>query len=238
MDRVLITMPKNPREFFIAMAIVQAYVFEYLNEVHHAMRDQNFQFTFRMDEKYEKYESSLKVAVNNCPVYDYTGWTGLARSEFTCFIDFDFDVAKRIALRSGKHIIDALGAMIGCTPRRQPILPPPTCTEGKGVLVVTWDGLIEYELKSIKDTSFVSPDSDVLEAEIETAEAVIGHASAFTYLAASYGRKLIEIFPDEETYRLYNNEGYNQYQAIIGNPSMDVIKDVWNNLDLDVNYVP
>src|SRR5580692_13080085 len=118
MDSVLITMPEDPREFFLAMAVVQAYIYEYLHEVHFRIREPFYQFAFRMNEDYAPYEAALKVAKEVVPQYDYTGWTAKNRSEFNCFIDFDFKAAEKISVCTGKHITESLGILIGSRPRK------------------------------------------------------------------------------------------------------------------------
>lgn len=233
MDRVLITMPKEPREFLLAVPVIQAYVYEYIQEVSQGLRDQNFQFTFRMDYRYAKYEEYLKVVTTNFPNYDYTGWNGLQRSEFNCFIDFDFELADELATRSGRHIVEAFGVLIGCTPRKRLTPLSSVSTQGKGIVIINWNEDEQCRLKNMisdKNISLLDSLADPIEQEIETAETVIGPAGALTYLAASYNRKVIEIFPDVKSYRLYNNEGVTCYQAIIGNASAADVFDAWQQM--------
>jgi hypothetical protein len=241
MDSVLINMPDEPREFFLAMAVVQAYIHEYVQEVHFRTREPFYQFTFRMKDDYEAYEAPLKVAKVVTPQYDYTGWTVQNRSEFNCFIDFDFKAAEKISRVTGKHITESLGILIGCRPRKTPIMPPPRCTQGKGTLILNWD-ILGWEKtkqlqKLLRDSSidYTAPSNTMKEIsafEIDSTEAVIGPASALTLLAASYNKKLIEIFPDMTCYRMYNNDGaVHNYQAIIGTGSqvgVGTIMDAWS----------
>src|SRR5208282_5815960 len=105
-DRVCIQMPDDPREFFLAMPVVQDYIFQYVQEVARGFRERDYQFTFRMKDCYEKYEAALKVAKELTPEFDYTGWSGKRRDEFNCFIDFDFAAAEKIARCTGKHIVE------------------------------------------------------------------------------------------------------------------------------------
>jgi hypothetical protein len=246
MDNILITMPKNPRDFLLATAVVQAYIFEYVQEVHTKTRDPHYQFAYRMKDECVDFEAPLKAAKDNVPNFDYTGWTVKNRSEFNCFIDFNFEAAEKISRTTGKHITESLGVLVGCHPRKQPSLPPPRSSEGKGVLILNWwewDKTIQ--LRKLIPNSHIeyAPTSDsmseVLAFEIDTAEAVIGPASALTLLAASYNKKLIEIFPDIQSYRMCNNEGINDYQAIVGAPQsidVDTIISAWNQMsELDLN---
>lgn len=243
MDRILIQMPQNPLEFFMAMPVAQAYVFEYLHGVEQRARHPLFQFTFRMDEKYEKYELPLKISPSNMPVFDYTGWTVKARSEFQCFIDFDFERAKKLSRNSGKHIVECLGAMIGCTPRKWPVLPPPTCKQGKGILIVDWtnEPTLSSESRKVqqgigKDTQLCNKaesETQILldEILIGTPEAIIGPPSVLTYIASMYQRKVIELFPDMESYTMFNNEGTVDYRAVVGNPDAEHILTAWENMN-------
>jgi hypothetical protein len=237
-------MPFNPREFFLAMPVIQDYIFQYVQEAAHGIRDPVYQFTFRMSDEFEDYEAPLKVAKENAPQFDYTGWTGKNRSEFTCFIELDevmFERAKKISHITKKHITESLGILIGSKPRKQPLLPPARCIEGKGVLILNWDGtrLMEDAValqnwigKDTDSANLKEPismnDVDIL--DIDTATGVIGPASVLTHLAAAYNRTVVEIFSDEESYRLYNNEGIDRYQAIIGSPTIDNIKEAWRNV--------
>jgi hypothetical protein len=246
-DSVLITMPDDPREFFLAMAVSQAYVFEYIHEVHKLSRESQFSFTFRLKDDYADYEAPLKVAKEVTPQYDYTGWTELNRSEFNCFIDFDFDGAKKISRTTGKHITESLGILIGSRPRKCPIMPPPRCTEGKGVLILPWNSResaikVQSMIKNshVDFTTSLYSMKEILAFDVDTTEAVIGPASVLTLMAASYNKKVIEIFSDMESYRLYNNGGAtHNYQAIIGagdQVTVKVIMDTWNvmsSLDYD-----
>jgi|HubBroStandDraft_2_1064218.scaffolds.fasta_scaffold451281_1 hypothetical protein len=239
MDSVLITMPEDPREFFLAMAVVQAYIYEYLHEVHFRIREPFYQFAFRMNEDYAPYEAALKVAKEVVPQYDYTGWTAKNRSEFNCFIDFDFKAAEKISVCTGKHITESLGILIGSRPRKTPIMPPPRCTQGNGTLILNWDGWEKAKQlqkllrnSSIDYTSVSNSMQEISAFDIDTAEAVIGPVSALTLMAAAYNKKLIEIFPNMQSYRMYNNEGaVHNYQAVIGVGSqvgVDTIMDAWS----------
>lgn len=235
-------MPYSTREFFLAMPVIQDYIFQFVREAAHGMRDSTYQFTFRMSDEYEEYEAPLKVAKENVPQFDYTGWTAKNRSEFNCFIEIDevmFERAKKISLVTRKHITESLGILVGSKPRKQPFLPPARCTEGKGVLILPWCGWDEAVSlqKKMKDATVVDYREDlpvnmeyIRNCEIDTVEGIIAPASALTHLAAAYNRAVVEIFPDEESYRMYNNEGINKYQAIIGNPSVEDIKQAWRNV--------
>jgi hypothetical protein len=238
MDKVLITMPFYEREFFLAMPAVQDYIFQYVQEVHHGSRDQQYDFTFRMNDKFEMYEAPLKVAKENVPQFDYTGWSELNRSEFNCFISFDFIEAEKISLVTRKHIVESLGILIGSTPKHWPILPPPRNTQGKGHLILSWGDMDE----ALKVGKHFGSNCDVVETpapftmkeindlDLDTVEAVIGPASVATYLAASYNRTVLEIHPNKTSFILYNNEGINNYQAIIGNPKAETVIAAWRNL--------
>lgn len=239
MDRVLFQMPDDPREFFMSMSVVQAYVYDYLRGIAGGTRHKDYQFVYRLNEKYSKFEPPLKVAADNFPIYDYSGWKVFSRSEFQCFIDFDFNRAMGIALSSGVSIIDSLGVLYGCKPRKWPILPPPKCTQGKGIIIVDWDHIESARFQTDlgdRNSHIVDADSDVLELEVETAEAVIGPVSAITYLAAAYNKRVIEIFPDQDTYFLYNNDGLYSYQPIIGHPKSDDVFQAWSVLEQESEY--
>jgi hypothetical protein len=242
-DRICVQMPENPREFFFAMPAIQAYIFEYVHDVAGGVRDPEFRFTFRMNDCYEPYELPLKVAANVVPTYDYTGWNEQVRNEYDCFIEFDFEAAKKIALCTGKHITESLGILIGSTPRKWPLLPQPRNIEGKGILVANWDGtsLMEEAVKVQKglaphcsvvnlDEPISMHDVDLL--DVDTITGMVGPTSALTYLAAAYRRELVEIFPDEESYLIYNNEGIPRYQAIIGKPTAVEIMQAWRGLNI------
>jgi len=235
MDKILISMPSSPREFFLAMPVVQDYIYQYVQEAAHGARHPDWGFTFRMSDVYKEFEAPLKVSKNNVPNFDYTGWTAKCRSEFDCFIDFDFAKAEKISLCTGKHITESLGILLGCTPRKWPILAPPRCTEGKGILIVPWSTFQEADALSRKISNsyvFVNALSVPLgDLELDTVQAVVGGTSLVTHVLASYNRPVIEIFPDEKSYLLYNNEGIANYQAIIGdNISAGVILETWENL--------
>ncbi len=245
MDKILITMPSNPREFFLAMPVIQDYIFRYVhevsqNKVDRTFRDPQFHFTFRMDEAFEEFALPLKVAKNIDPDFDYTGWTKKYRSEFQCFIDFNFADAEKIALNTGKHITETLGLMIGSTPRKWPLIPP--ISQDKFVLLLNWDGtplmeeavklqnmMSEEEVDAVNLKEPIGMD-DIKLLDLSKIKAVIGPASAFTYLAAAYNRTVIEIFPDKKSYVLYNNQGLANYQPIIGNPGAETVLSAWNNL--------
>lgn len=249
MDSICITMPQSPRAFFLAMPVIQDYLYQYIQEVKHGMRDGSFHITFRMNEEFSGYELPLKVAKDINPTFDYTGWTVKNRSEFTCFIDFDFQAAERISRTTGKHITETLGILIGSTPKKQPILPPvlEALQEGR-ILVVNWDGsrIMEQALKL--STHFEGGDAinlrepismeDVDILEVGRCEGIIGPASVLTHLAATYNRKVVEIFPDVMSYRLYNNENIPAYQAVIAEPyaiGAELLISAWNNLH-QVNF--
>src|SRR3984957_2124202 len=236
MDSVCIEMPKDPREFFLAMPAVQDYIYAYVHEVKSGQRDPVNQFTFRMD------EAPLKVAKNITPQYDYTGWSVKNRSEFTCFIDFNFDYAREMALCNKKHTTEVLRLTRGSRPRKWPILPPPRNTQGKGILILNWDRDLACDWSGINFLKSISRDSNAIDLqdeiitmdrvqslEVDTVEAVIGPASAITLLASAHNRKVIEIFPDIESYILYNNEGITNYRAIIGKPTVEMVIQAWHS---------
>lgn len=252
MDTVCIQMPKSPREFFLAMPVVQDYLFGYIQEVKRGSRDSKFDITLRMDEVYSEYELPLKVAKDISPSFDYTGWTVKNRSEFACFIDFDFEAAVRISSVTRKHITESLGLLIGSTPRKWPLITPPRCSQGKGILILNWnddgDDNRMYEQgtklqKCFKDAHLVSlKDYDMAAInmlDIDTCEGVIGPASVVTHLAASYNRPVLEIFPDVTSYHMYNNEGIPTYQALIARPkdiNAELVLSAWNNMQQLDNF--
>jgi len=239
-DRVCIQMPDDPREFFLAMPVVQDYIFQYVQEVARGFRERDYQFTFRMKDCYEKYEAALKVAKELTPEFDYTGWTRIRRDEFNCFIDFDFAAAEKIARCTGKHIVEALGVPIGSSPRKWPILPPKEPEEDR-IDVLAWDNqdmACDQSAKLVEilggntrlhETWWLTWDSGM--DVINNSSAVIGPSSVFTHLAASYHRKVVEIFPDMDSYKLYNNDGIVFYQAVIGSPiTAENVLEAWRSL--------
>jgi hypothetical protein len=243
-DRVCITMPDTPREFFIAMCCVQDYLFQYAQEVAGRVRDPICHFTFRMRDCYEAYELPLKSIKDFTPDFDYTGWTLKKRSEYSCFIDFDpqaFAIAEKYAACTGKHITEALGVAIGASPRRWPILPILDADER--VIIDAWGGGSQaLELKEQLPNSTVFDRSsnsmeDILALEIDKVSAVIGPSSAITYLAAAYRRKVVEIFPNVRSYQHYNNEGIPCYQALIGNPNAGQVLQAWQVVSEESVYI-
>lgn len=227
MDRVCIQMPEDAHQFFIAFAIVQAYIYEYVHDIAKRFREPAYRFTFRMNDKYQQYEPQLKVAKDNSPTFDYTGWSEKQRSDFDCFIDFDFPRAEELASRTGKHIIEALGLLLGCTPRKWPLIPLEQSNTVCEVAIAPWDKIGAAEELHCDLNSIVSSDVGIL----DKIEGVIGPASVFTYLAATHKKKVVEIFPDMGTYRLYHNEGIPNYQAVIGkNLTANVVRGAWDQL--------
>lgn len=239
MDKILVTMPESPREFFLAMPVIQDYIFQYVQEVHKGLRDKDFRFTFRMNDVYERYEAPLKVARDVVPNFDYSGWSEKRRGEFNNFIDFDFEAAKRIASQTGKHITEGLGILIGSSPKKWPILPSVTSSER--ILICNWNTMEEAVnlqrmigngTDAVNLSEQISMD-DIDTLDVETVSAVIGPSSVITHLAASYHRKVIEIFSDIKSYIWYNSEGIYSYQAIIGNPTAEQVMKAWENLSIE-----
>src|ERR1039458_10703184 len=115
MDQVLITMPSDLRDFLIATAVVQELQVQMIYQAQKdpPLREQNFSITFRLDEKFRYMEPCLQVVKNIVPTFDYSGWNEYTRNEFTNFIEFDVEVAKRIAKANQLHITEAYGIKIG-----------------------------------------------------------------------------------------------------------------------------
>src|ERR1700741_2642330 len=153
-DRTCITMPSDLYQFILATPCVQDYSVQLAvgaatkePSMIRVQRDKDYQITFRMDEKFKFFEPCLRVVKDNVPVYDYSGWRERGRREFDCFIDFDFERAKRIATKANFHITMALNVLIGVGADKLPIwkmlklYQQPECA----VLILPWDDGVESE---------------------------------------------------------------------------------------------
>src|ERR1039458_2069608 len=140
MDSVLITMPKDLHQFLIATAIAQDYSIQLAVGAERKEREIFYNITFRLDEKFKYFEPILRVVHNHVPVFDYSGWDGLQRGEFDCFIDFDFNKAKKLASKVGRHITVGFNALLGTGALGWPILKPLQLKPvlGPDILIVQW----------------------------------------------------------------------------------------------------
>lgn len=259
MDQVLFTMPDNLRDFLIATTIVQELQIQMLYGAAKdpPLREQNFNITIRLDEKFSYLEPCLQVVKNLVPIFDYSGWNEYSRGEFNNFIDFDFELAKRLAKPNKKHITEAFGVKIGTYlnalffgmfPSRQcqlgPLMFPKRKPEDKiRVGIEMWDdlegaetfkGYIENNHPELS-VSFSAPLQPHMPLELFTRvinqfDIFIGPASAASYIAASLEKGLIEIFETEEDQWLYNNKNLKYYASTVGTPTASYMWYVWESL--------
>jgi hypothetical protein len=262
MDAVLITMPDTLREFLIALTVVQELQ---IQMVHGALKDpplreKLFTITFRLNEKFKCFDPCLQVISSLVPTFDYSGWNEYTRGEFTNFIDFDFELAKRIAKPNQLHITEAFGAKLGTTynalhfnmyPGKQPILTPlklPAHSKTK-VTIVEWDDTVKSGFKLAEFITNNYPelvvkywDSNISVSDVETAciwandcDVFIGILSEYSFIAASLEKALIEIFPTDEDCYLYHNKNLVHYACTVGNPELAYVWYMWEEMWPDLS---
>ena len=263
MDCICCSMPDNLRDFMLAMAVVQDYQLQLAVGAERKEREVNYQFTFRMNDQFRFFEPSIRVLKNNVPIFDYSGWPEKQRSEYGCFVDFDFERAKRIACKVGMHITGGFNAIIGSGAGQWPIMKyilqdlKTNLEMETDILLMPWDqheseqfndylGLNFPELSVISDPRNFKEFEKTPEAlltYINHFKVVIGRAGAVTYAAACLKKTVIEIFPTWEEALLYGNIGLTSYgyivedQPITANAMWMVWEDVCHALSLGTKNV-
>lgn len=242
MDNVLIKMPDNMRDFLVAIPAAQDYQLQLVLGGQRKERDMNFQVTFRMNERFQYFESILQVVRDKIPNFDYSGYQGLSRGEFDCYIDMDLTRAANLTSCNPMHMAQALGLLIGAGPFRWPVIKPLNLKTPEimiDILVMKWDFSGESEkfaqcleertkLEVIYDDRDLEnfPPNQVFEY-VNSFKCVIGPMGSATYVTATMKKGLIEIFPNFGDLTLYGNAGIPYYQQVIGMPSMEVMWRLW-----------
>lgn len=242
MDRVLIQMPDNLQEFLFALPPVQDYQGQMAVGAYQKQRDVDYTVTIRLNEKFRFLESCLQIVTDNVPIVDYSGKRDLVRGEFDCFVEFDFVRAAAVAGPSKRHITDGLGLLIGASPQKWPILASlgVILNPSTDVLVVdSWEGtekFIRFISDNYPDVTWNMCGTEVTGSELNwfhlvaDHKVVIGPASVTTYIAASLKKSVIEIFPNDVMYNLYNNNGIHNYRALVGHASPEVVFPLWEEM--------
>lgn len=236
MDRTCISMPDKLWPFLLAMPVVQDYQIQLAVGAQRKARDASYDVTIRMREEFKYFEPVLRVVKENIPIFDYTGWNERQRDDFDCFLEFDFERAKKLSVIPRKHIVDCFGVLLGAGPQKWPdiralqIKPPGEGDPQGDVLVMKWDEVESQKFVHFLDKNYptlaVSYDPRDLTAFENEPQAifeymnlfhiVIGPIGSVTYAAATMKKALIEIFPSAEEGYLYNNSGLPLYKAIVG----------------------
>jgi hypothetical protein len=254
-DYILVKMPDTLYEFLQAMAVVQDYSVVLATGAQRELRepgkhrDSNYQFTFRMNEKFRYFEPCLKVVQDNTPIFDYSGWDEDKRGEYDCFIRFDADMFKRgkiISIGLQAHIVAGLNTLVGTGAMALPVVKPLQLTQDPSmvtdVLILNWDDieskkfydfiLINYpQLEVILDAreySTYTPE-DIFNY-VNSFKCVIGPYGVCTYVAAMLKKLVIELFKTNELGILYGVAGAPDYVAVVGEThTAKFLWTVWEN---------
>lgn len=235
MDAILVTMPNDTYEFLNTMAVIQDYQVQLAVGHQRGQRD-NYQVTFRIDEKFKYFERCLRVVHDNIPVFDYSGWDEEQRGEYDCFIRFDdnmFRRAKILADVMNSHITMGLNTLIGAGASPLPILAALQLKQYTSmvtdVLILDWDStesskLYNFILTNYPHLEIVLDPRDYSQYKVEEVveyvnhfRCVIGHKGMCTYLATILKKMVLELFQTNEDGRLYGVSGTPNYWAAIGN---------------------
>jgi len=242
MDRICIKCPDDPRDFMMALAVIQDYGVRLATGAAKDMREPIYEVTYRMNDRFQFLEPCMQIVSNNIPIFDYTGWDGRIRGDFDCFFEFDVTSAKNLVHEfPDSHGTEAFGILLGGGPLgiltgvdipRWPILEKLYRDEKypvkPKVAVIQWDeiesekfyNLLQYNLQDKSDLlSLIVNEGDNLEKKLELIsnyDIVIGPGSFLTYSAAAMEKAVIEIYPTREEALWYNSQGLKVYECIMG----------------------
>jgi hypothetical protein len=253
MDRICVQLPDNLHDFIYCLFPLQAYQAELAVGAYEGRRDRNYTVTIRVDEKFSYFEPCFQVVRDNVPIIDYTGWNVQERGEYECFIDFDLERAKDVAKPSKRHITDGLGLIIGANVgiNKWPILAPlqllqdnPKHSESVLTINFPYYGEVTKFMRSYSDVQCVGITNVTFEGDhegllqyINRFDYVIGTVGIETYLAAALKKQVIELFPDDESYYLYNSRGIPSYHSVIGKATPEVVFALWEEMYQGVTHV-
>ena len=150
---------------------------------------------------------------------------GLTLDQFDQAVRFDPDLAYRQAVKTEKHVTQIFGMMVGSEPIKAiPDISSITdgITPNRDIVVLPFPGSEQvYEFivnnKPELDTECVSP-RDVHYSQAFAGRLVVGVRSGMTYLAASAGRAVVEIYPTDQHRDWISKWSHPLYQMIYGNP--------------------
>ncbi len=199
-------MPNDAETFIAALAVVEAYEYQCLNE-----KGVTQSYEIHLENVPKGREFLVK------PQFKLGYYTGKKDLEFV----FDSVRAKTVATATKKHVTEAFAIMLGIKPES---LFPSTltlCESQKKVVVLNEVpdltellsiNLFEYEILNI------TPAEDMFEHQvnlIRSAEIVIGKRSALTYVACAMHKKVIEWSEDPYTQWLskWENPNYRPFEV-------------------------
>jgi hypothetical protein len=217
-----------------ALAVVQDYQLQLAVGVQRQQRD-NYQVTFRVDEKFKILEPALRVVKDNVPIIDYSGWDEQQRGEFDCFFSFDdstFQRAEKIALTIGSNIVHGLNVLVGAGASEFPSLTALQLNVDSSmrtnVLIQDWNNvesekLYEYIFNNYPQLDMIldprkwedEPAQDIIDY-INHFDCVIGPMGLGTYIAGSIKKVVLELFTSNEDGTLHGAAGTPNYFAVVG----------------------
>lgn len=216
-DKIFFQMPEDPEIFLAALTTIQAYLEDY------GKSNQTKQVVSR--EIYIGCREDFRFLLAALPSGEYR--INPVGHTYDLAFSFDVDAAYQFSLSTEKHISHAFGLMLGADPKPMPELS--ALVKGKSedagtVLLLNEDfrlaGLLtdiypEFEVRTLKDLPW---SASTRFNEVVKHSIVIGQRSFETYVAASLGKTVIEIYPPDTHRRWLSKWANRQYQMIYGDP--------------------
>lgn len=255
MDNICIVAPDNLREFLFALGCCQEYQIQTIvgSEQVPPKRDSNFLTTFKMDEKFSYFAPCLvNIKSTHVPIIDTSGWYEPARSEYSCYFEFDTEKALAYARRRKQHITVGYGIMSGIflnalayntvsmkTPILGPLFIDKKVDISRDALIIRWDKesdklyemiVTSYPELVIDIVDECTTDPKELIETIVKYRIVIGKASCATYIAGSMDKGVVELFDIEDDYFLYNSMALGPYVSCKNNPPANYLWALWEQI--------
>lgn len=216
-DKILFGMPEDPELFLAALAAVQDYGWHLVRQLEFKQRDADWVlgihvpnhqldflrpcFPWKGDwfEEPDPTGDGMKRYTNPVDTTFVQEWTP-KRGEWDFVYRFDPEVAYSISETSEIHAATAFGILIGAAPEPEfPSLDRLHLEALNGIAVLPFDGDQEMaDLLEIHYPEFpvVTGIGDVFGVPYQY-DMVIGPRSSDTYMAASLGKRVVELYPDD-----------------------------------------
>jgi len=239
-DKVIFSLPEDPEMMMAAMAAVQDYVFQLDKQVQNQIKNSNWELeVYSPNKSMDFLKPAFDERVKFVDEYKPT------RAEYDFAHKFDPLMAYDFSVKTERHVTDVFGIMIGAAPMEVPflrkinklfeyakgtkqrvmVLP---CPQQKELVELIDLHHPEVDVRAPQD-NWTTRMPGVLNELVQQAELVIGPRGVGTYLAASYNRWVLEMYPTGRHKGWLAKWAGKRYQMIYGDDIPTAL--VWRALE-------
>jgi hypothetical protein len=233
--KVFFRMPEDGELFLAALAAIQHYIEVQVGTARIYKTELDMDVVIQTSRSWTLHlfkalymDTRVRVSINTIPgPFDYTYFP--KRSSFDLVYDYNcssLETWRRYTAPSNMHLSTALGFMIGSDPEDTPNLKMLPKVEARiaATFIYTESSqqlapIVEEVILSRGEVSLVGSTGTLSEEhcrKILEGEVIIGHRSPETYFAASVGRPVVELYPEDCHPRFLSKHNNKQYMQLYG----------------------